>query len=109
MKSYNELYTQLLSEYQNTNTNVQNPNFLKLQNYFKQLNQNIDDKTIEGILAALQNNDETSTQVQDNGEEKQEEQNQPDVPEEKPTTPNVTPAQVNNPLNPFNKNQQKAV
>lgn len=108
MKAYNELYTQLLSEYQSTNTNIQNPNFLKLQNYFSQLGQKVDPKTIEGILAALEDKAENDAQVQDTSEEKQEEQNNPDVPEEKPTTTNVTPV-MNNPLNPFNKNQQKTV
>jgi hypothetical protein len=108
MKSYNDLYTQLLSEYQVTNTNIQNPNFLKLQNYFNQLGQKIDPKAIEGILAALEDKAEEETKVQNSSDEGQEDQNNPDVPEEKPTTSNVTPV-MNNPLNPFNKNQQNAV
>jgi hypothetical protein len=107
MKSYNELYTQLLSEYQNTNTDVQNPNFLKLQNYFKQLGQNIDPKTIEGILKTLEDKSENVTQ-NTNATENEEDQNQPEVPKEKQTSPNVSPV-MNNPLNPFNKNQQATV
>jgi hypothetical protein len=109
MKSYNELYTQLLSEYQDTNTNAQNPNFLKLQNYFKQLGQNVDSKTIEGILSTLEDKPENITQTTDTTEKEEEEQNQPEVPKGTSPISNVTPTPVNNPLNPFNKNQQKAV
>lgn len=110
MKSYNELYTQLLSEYQDTNANVQNPNFLKLQNYFKQLGQNVDSKTIEGILSTLEDKPENITQTTDTTEkeEEEEEQNQPEVPEEKQTPSSISPV-MNNPLNPFSKNQQKQV
>lgn len=102
MKSYNDLYTELLSEYQNTNTIVQNPNFLKLQNYFNQLGQKIDPKTIEGILATLENKTENNTQNTNSTEKEKEEEPKNN------STSNVNSI-VNNPLNPFNKNQQKSV
>jgi hypothetical protein len=106
MKSYNDLYTKLLSEYQSIQPNIQNPAFLKLQSFFKQINQQVDDETINGILKTLDSNPESDVQPQTISDK--EEQNTSESPEENTIKPNVTPV-MNNPLNPFNKNQQKTV
>jgi hypothetical protein len=107
MNSYNDLYNQILNEYQNTpNQNIQSPEFLKLKEYFNKQNLKVNDDYISGILFALQqknSSEENSEPVNDENTP-----NEVDDSKEEPTTPNVSPV-MNNPLNPFNKNQQKAV